>query len=105
MAKLTKRERSVAAKYRRYRKVLERAQFFYELADRLAVAIADKLKKQHGTEVRISETGQGIRLVDNYIAAQKHPKLMPGQMPKAWAHGSVRQFELEEVKAVKGVEA
>jgi hypothetical protein len=48
--------------------------------------------------VRISVEGKGIQVIDNYQAAIRHPKRQPEQMPKAWAHGSVRQFEFKEIQ-------
>lgn len=95
MKPLTKRERSIAAKYRRVLKAEEKAAAQYELADRLKLQIA--IKGGAGNTVRISADGKGIEIVDNYQAAIAHPKRKPDQMPKAWAHGSVRQFELKEV--------
>jgi hypothetical protein len=96
LSSLTKRERSIAAKFRRLQKAQERASANYELADRLSFQIAQQAGG-HGKTVRISADGKGIEVVDNYQAAIAHPKRGPEQMPKAWAHGSVRQFELKEV--------
>lgn len=92
--KLTRRERSLAAKYRRMVKAKERAGVQYELADRLALEIATK---SAGKVVRISET-LGIQAVDQVKAALEHPKRKPEQMPKIWAHAAARLFEIEEVK-------
>lgn len=93
---LTKRERSIAATYRRLVKAQERAEMQYELVDRLSFAIAQKAGG-HGHVVRISAEGKALEVIDNYQAAIAHPKRADGQMPKAWAHGSVRQFALKEV--------
>ena len=92
---LTRRERSIAAKYRKLVKAQDRASLEYERADRLSYQIAT-LSGGHGKVVRIAES-KGIEIIDNYEAAKAHPKRKPEQMPKAWAHGSVRQFELKEV--------
>jgi len=91
---LTKRERSIAAKYRRMLKAKEKAGAQYDLADRLALEIATKSK---GEVVRISES-KGIQAIDQMQAAINHPKRKPEQMPKGWAHAAFRQFEIEEVK-------
>lgn len=93
---LTRKERSIAAKYRKLVKVQERASSEYERADRLAFAIAQQVGA--GKKIRITADGKGIEVVDNYQAAIAHPKRGEDQMPKAWAHGSVRQFELKEVR-------
>jgi len=93
---LTRRERSIAAKYRKLQKAQERASAQYELADRLSFAIAHQAGG-NGKVVRISSEGRAVQVIDNYQAAIAHPKRDPEQMPKAWAHGSVRQFELKEI--------
>jgi hypothetical protein len=93
---LTRKERAIAAKYRKFVKAKERAAADYERADRLALDIATRAGGA-GKIVRISAEGKGIQVVDNYQAAILHPKRQPDQMPKAWAHAAVRQFEFEEV--------
>ena len=92
---LTRKERSIAATYRRLVKAQERASAQYELADRLSFKMAQKAGGD-GQVVRISSEGKALEIIDLYQAAIKHPKRKPEQMPKAWAHGSVRQFELKE---------
>lgn len=97
MAKnLTRKERAIASKYRKLVKAKEKAAAQYDLADRLALDIATRAGGD-GTIVRISAEGKAIQVVDNYQAAIQHPKRKPEQMPKAWAHAAVRQFEFEEV--------
>lgn len=93
---LTRRERSVAAKYRKVLKAEERASAQYELADRLKFAIAQQAGG-NGKTVRISSEGKALQVIDNYQAAIAHPKRDAAQMPKAWGHAAVRQFELKEV--------
>jgi hypothetical protein len=94
---LTRRERSAANLYRRLIKAQERASAMYELSDRIGYKLAQKLGGDLKT-VRISVEGKGIQVIDNYQAAIRHPKRQPEQMPKAWAHGSVRQFEFKEIQ-------
>jgi hypothetical protein len=94
MRALSKRERSIAAKYRRMLRAKEKAGAQYELADKLAFEIAGKSK---GQVVRISDS-KGIQAVDQMQAAISHPKRKPEQMPKGWCHAAFRQFEIEEVK-------
>jgi hypothetical protein len=93
---LTRKERSAAAIYRKIVKAQTRASTQYELADKLAFQLAQKLGG-NGKLVRISAEGRGLQVIDNYQAAIAHPKRLPDQMPKAWAHGSVRQFEFKEI--------
>lgn len=91
---LTRRERSLAAKYRRLVKAKERAAVQYELADRLAFEIATKT---NGKPIRISDT-KAIQVVDQVKAAIEHKNRRADQMPKIWAHAAARLFEIEEVK-------
>lgn len=93
MPALNKRERSIAAKYRRMVRAQEKAGAQYDLADRLALDIA---KKSKGEVVRISDT-KGVQAIDQMQAAINHPKRKPEDMPKGWAHAAFRQFKIEEV--------
>ena len=93
---LTRKERSVAAKYRKVLRAQERAAMQYELVDRLSFSIAQQLGG-NGKVVRISTEGKAIQVIDQYQAAISHPKREANQMPKAWAHGCVRQFDLKEI--------
>jgi len=97
MPKLTKRERSIAAKYRKAQKAAEKGARYYALADQCIYAIAQMLKGEHGRTARINTDGKGIMLLDNFVAALTNAKRKPDEMPKAWGHGSVRQFELKEI--------
>jgi len=92
---LKRKEKRAAHLYRRMQKAEELASKYYELVDRLGFALASLLGGD-GKTTRIAVDGKGIIVIDNYEAAKKHPKLEPGQMPKAWAHGSVRQFSFKE---------
>jgi hypothetical protein len=93
---LTRKERAIGSKYRKLMKAREKAGAQYDLADRLALDIATRAGGD-GKIVRISTEGKAIQVVDNYQAAILHPKRKPEQMPKAWAHAAVRQFEFDEV--------
>jgi hypothetical protein len=96
---LTRRERRAAAAYRKILKAKEKASAEYERADRETVKLA-KFLGGHGKTARISQDGKGIRIIEPLRAASENPKLEPGQMPKAWAHAAVRQFDVEELKLV-----
>ena len=96
---LTRRERRAATSYRRILRAKEKASAEYERADRETVKLA-KLLGGHGATARISQDGKGIKIVEPLLAALESPKLQPGQMPKAWAHAAVRQFDVEELKLV-----
>lgn len=90
---LSKRERSIRAKYRKLQNAEAAASAKYAERDRLAFQIA-QLGGGHGKTVRIAED-RGVEIVDQYEAAKA--KAANGEMPKAWAHGSVRQFDFKEV--------
>lgn len=95
---LTRRERSAASTYRKIQKAQERASAQYELADRLSFKLGEQIGA--GKVARISVDGKGIQAIDNYQAAIQHPKREPGAMPKAWAHGCVRQYDFKEINVI-----
>lgn len=99
MKALTRKERSIAAKYRKLVKAQDLASAKYELVDRIGFEIA-RQAGGNGKTVRISADGKGLEVIDNYLAAINHPKRKPEQMPKVWAHGCVRQFDFKEVNLV-----
>jgi hypothetical protein len=58
MASLSKRERSVAAKFKRYERAKERASKFYDQADEILSELA-KLMQPRGAKLRTVESKQG----------------------------------------------
>jgi hypothetical protein len=102
MPRLTKRERSIAAKFRRLEKTLEQAKALYDKADGIKIEIArhvegaaltrmrerlaEAAKSRHS--IRIDESGQQLQLREN-LADEK------GIL--GWGHGAVRQFDLKVV--------
>jgi hypothetical protein len=98
MSGLTKRERSIAAKFRRYESTKEKAKALYDRADGILTDIARSLegpkltkmraqlteaaKSRHS--IRISESGQQLHLRE----AGADEKGILG-----WGHGAVRQFD------------
>ena len=86
MAALTKRERSIASKYRKYEKAKEQAKKFYDRGDRLLGEIAAAIQPK--TFVRIREDGRELHLQDN-------GKGTDGIL--GWGHGAVRRYELKVV--------
>ena len=98
MSKLTKRERSIAAKFKRYAATKEQAKSLYDKADGILTEIARlvegasitrmrgrlaDLAKAHST-MRISEDGKLLQLRE---AAADEKGIM------GWGHGAVRQFD------------
>jgi hypothetical protein len=86
VSQLTKRERSIASKFRRYEKAKEQAKKFYDRADFLLVDIARQIQPK--TFVRIKEDGQQLHLRE----AKADERGILG-----WGYGAVRQFELKVV--------
>ena len=98
MPSLSKRERSIAAKFRRYEKLKERAKRLYEQADVVLTQIAQQSEGPKLTAmraqlaelakakhlVRISEDGRQLQLRES--AADEKGIL-------GWGHGAVRQFD------------
>jgi hypothetical protein len=98
MSGLTKRERSIAAKFRRYEKTKEQAKTLYDRADGILTEIARQLEgpkltkmREQLTEaaksyhsIRISEDGRLLHLRE----AGADEKGILG-----WGHGAVRQFD------------
>jgi vacuolar-type H+-ATPase subunit E/Vma4 len=98
MPPLTQRERSIAAKFRRFEKVKERAKALYEQADGILTELAQQMEGPKLTKmraqlaelakdrhtVRIDEDGRSLHLRE----ASADEKGILG-----WGHGAVRQFD------------
>lgn len=92
MAQLTKRERAVAAKYRKYEKARESAKTFYDRADVIVLDIARTMNGKG--RCRIREDGKELILID-------HAKAALADDTRAiidWGHAAVRRFELKTAK-------
>jgi hypothetical protein len=104
LSKLTKRERSVAAKLKRYETIKNQAKGLYDKADvilgQLALLVEgaqitrararlDELAKGHRT-VRISEDGKILQLKDNTSGDESI---------LGWGHAAVRRYELKTVNS------
>lgn len=98
MPPLTKRERSIAAKLKRFEATKEKAKALYDKADGILTDIAQQLEGPKLTKmraqlaelakskhtVRISEDGKTLHLRE---AAADEKGIM------GWGHGAVRQFD------------
>lgn len=98
MPSLSKRERSIAAKFRRYEKTKERAKALYDKADGILTEIAQQMEGPKLTKmreqiaelaknrhtIRIHEGGQQLHLRE---AAADEKGIL------GWGHGAVRQFD------------
>ena len=103
LTKLTKRERSIRAKYRRYVKLVEAAKSLYDRADTLLVEIARKMHPRgvklvkhmtkqgtvtHRLIAKIAEDGQELHCIDHSAG---------DDTILGWGHGAVRRYELKTV--------
>ncbi len=101
MASLTKRERSIASKFRRYEKAQAKAKTFYTRADTLLAQIALLMSANNRKPVaitsrtgvvsyhyvaRIRESGQELHCTDRAAG---------DALVLGWGHGAVRRYELE----------
>lgn len=86
MTKLTKRERGIAAKYRRYERTLNKAKGLYKLADDLLVELAGKVKVG---EVERIGAEKGIVVSDEFATATK-----------ICAHAFARKWDVKVVPIV-----
>jgi hypothetical protein len=81
---LNKSERAIAKQVAAWKRAKTSAKAAYDRADRILLQISERI--ECGLEVRISESGKCVVLLDNY--AGKHI---------VWAHGAVRRWDLEIV--------
>ena len=86
MSKLTKKERSIASKFKKREKAKEQAKKFYDRADALTLEIAKAIQPK--TFVRIHEDGKQLHLLET----KPDERGIVG-----WGHGAVRRFDLKVV--------
>ncbi len=86
MANLSKRERSVASKYRKYERCGEQAKKFYDRRDRLLAELAIALKPK--MRCRITNDGKCLTLID---------KGTGDDVIIGWGHAAVRRWELKVI--------
>ena len=86
MSKLTKKERSIASKFKKREKAKEQAKKFYDRADALTLEIAKAIQPK--TFVRIHEDGKQLHLLNNAVGEE---------MIVGWGHGAVRRYDLKVV--------
>jgi hypothetical protein len=97
MPTLTKRERSIAAKFRRYEATKEKAKSLYDRADGILTEIARSLEGPKLTKMReqiaeAAKTHHSVRISETQTLhlreASADEKGILG-----WGHGAVRQFD------------
>jgi hypothetical protein len=98
MPRLSKRERSIAAKFRRYEKLKERAKGLYDQADSLLTEIVRQLEGPKLTEMRqqIADAAKSKHLV-RIDESGRHLQLREASPDEkgilGWGHGAVRHFD------------
>lgn len=97
MAGLSKRERSIAAKFRRYEATKEKAKALYERADGILTEIARQLEGPKLTKLReqLAQAAQGnhsIRISETQTL-QLREAAADEKGILGWGHGAVRQFD------------
>jgi uncharacterized protein (DUF2336 family) len=102
MPSLSKRERSIAAKFRRYEKLKERAKRLYEQADVVLTQIAQQVEGPKLTQMRtqIAELAKQkhlVRIAEDGRALQLRESSADEKGILGWGHGAVRQFDLKVV--------
>jgi hypothetical protein len=95
---LSKRERSVAAKFRKYEATKEKAKALYDRADGILTEIARSLEGPKLTKMRaqLAEAAKSrhmIRIHENGQQLQLREASADEKGIMGWGHGAVRQFD------------
>jgi hypothetical protein len=98
MPPLSKRERSVAHKLRRWEKVKEQAKALYDKADGILTEIAQELEGPKLTKMRadLAELAKGrhsIRISEDGKTLHLREAAPDEKGILGWGHGAVRQFD------------
>jgi hypothetical protein len=86
MPTLTRKERSIAAKFERYERLRARGKRLYEAADSLTLEIARQVKPDPLASVRIAEDGTLLEVKNNAAG---------DDITLGWGHSAVRRYELK----------
>jgi hypothetical protein len=98
MPPLTKQERSIAAKFRRYEKTKDEAKALYERADAILAEIAREVEGPELTKMRakLSEAAKQkhlVRISEDGKQLQLRESSPDEKGILGWGHGAVRQFD------------
>ena len=104
MPPLTKHERSIAAKFRRWEKTKEKAKALYERADGILADIArqvegPKLTKMRAQLTEAAKTRHLVRISEDGKQLQLRESSADDKGILGWGHGAVRQFDLKVVNS------
>jgi hypothetical protein len=98
MSALSKRERSIAAKFKRYQTLKERAKACYDRADSVLMEIAAQLEGAKITKMRkqlaeLAQARHSIRISESGQELVLRESLGDEKGILGWGHGAVRQFD------------
>lgn len=98
MPALTKHERSIAAKFRRWEKLKEKAKRLYDQADGVLVEIAQQLEGPKLTKAReqlaeLARSKHACRISDDGRQLHLRESSPDEKGIMGWGHGAVRQFD------------
>jgi hypothetical protein len=98
MPGLSKRERSVASKLRRWEKAKEKAKTLYDKADGILTEIAQEMEGPKLTKMRqqiadLAKEKHFIRIDENGKQLQLREAAADEKGILGWGHGAVRQFD------------
>jgi len=102
MPSLSKRERSIAAKLRRWETTKEKAKALYDKADGILTQIARELEGPKLTKMReqLHEAAKSKHMIRIHENGQQLQLREAGPDEKGilgWGHGAVRQFDFKVV--------
>lgn len=98
MPGLSKRERSIAGKLRRWEKAKEKAKALYDKADGILTEIAQEMEGPKLTKMRqqvadLAKEKHFIRIDENGKQLQLREAAPDEKGILGWGHGAVRQFD------------
>ena len=98
MPPLTKRERSIASKFRRFEATKEKAKTLYDRADHILTDIARSLEGPKLTAARaqiaeLAKSKHSIRIADSGQQLILREASSDEKGILGWGHGAVRQFD------------
>lgn len=99
---LTKRERSIAAKFKRYERLKDKASAFYNEADATLNQIARAMRRNHPSFTHISKSGVetsrvSVKIGEDGLELHCIDHAAGDDVILGWGHAAVRRYELKTV--------
>ena len=99
---LTKRERSIAAKFKRYEKLKEKASKLYDDADKLLNEIGKSMLRRSPTFIHTTKSGTestrvAVRIGEDGLELHCIDHCAGDDVIVGWGHAAVRRYELKTV--------